>query len=194
MAGGQHGQVLLLLLLGAVGQNGVAAQAVVGRHNVARGCALLRKLLHADRCGQRVCARAAVLLGNAHAHHAQVEQLLDVLPGVLAGLVRLRCDGLHFVLSELRHHLPDQLVLTAQIEIHVVFSLYQIFERSVRLEFLRCSFSACLIPSGGISFHIAASTACGGSPPAARSSVLIECLRCPWPAASCPGCCPDGQS
>ena len=129
MAGGQHGQILLLLLLGTVGQNGVAAQAVVRRHNVARGCALLRKLLHADRCGQRVCSRAAVLLGNAHAHHAQVEQLLDVLPGVLAGLVRLRCDGLHFVLSEFRHHLPDQLVLTAQIEIHVVFSLYQIFER-----------------------------------------------------------------
>ena len=122
MAGGQHGEVLFLLLLGAVGQDGVAAKAVVGGHDVAGGGALLAQLLDADGGGQGVRAGAAVLLGHAHAHHAQVEQLLDVLPGVLAVEVGLRGDGLHFVLGEFRHHLPDQLVLTAQIEIHVMFS------------------------------------------------------------------------
>ena len=128
VAGGEHGQVLGLLLGGAVGQDGIAAQAVVGGHDVAGGGALLGELLNADGAGQRIGACAAVLLGHAHAHHAQVEQLLDVLPGILAGLVGLGSDGLHFVLGEFRHHLPDQLVLTAQIEIHDVVSLFKILK------------------------------------------------------------------
>ena len=123
-AGGQHGQVLGLLGLGAVHDDGIAAQAVVGGHDVAGGGALLGQLLDADGAGQGIGAGAAVLLGHAHAHHAQVEQLLDGLPGILAGLVGLGSDGLHFILGEFRHHLPDQLVLTAEIEIHDVFSLY----------------------------------------------------------------------
>ena len=124
MAGGQHGEVLLLLLLGAVGQDGVAAQAVVGGHDVPGGGALLAQLLDTDGGGQGVRAGAAVLLGHTHAHDAQVEQLLDVLPGVFAVQVGFGGDGLHFVFGELGHHLPDQLVLTAQIEIHVMFSPY----------------------------------------------------------------------
>ena len=128
VAGGEHGQVLGLLLGSAVGQDGIAAQAVVGGHDVAGGGALLGQLLNADGAGQRIGACAAVLLGHAHAHHAQVEQLLDVLPGILAGLVGLGSDGLDFILGEFRHHLPDQLVLTAQIEIHDVVSLFKILK------------------------------------------------------------------
>ena len=134
---GQHGQVLGLLGLGAVGDDGIAAQAVVGGHDVAGGGALLGQLLDADGTGQGVSARAAILLGDAHAHHAQVEQLLDVLPGILAGLVGLGSDGLHFILGEFRHHLPDQLVLTAEIEIHDVFSLYSNLENATMYEIFR---------------------------------------------------------
>ena len=134
---GQHGQIFLLLLLRAMGDDGIAAQAVVGGHDVAGGGALLGQLLDADGAGQGISARAAVLLGDAHAHHAQVEQLLDVLPGILAGLVGLGSDGLHFILGEFRHHLPDQLVLTAEIEIHDVFSLYSNLENATMYEIFR---------------------------------------------------------
>lgn len=116
--GGQHGQVLRLLLGGAVGHNGVAAQTVVGRHDVAGGGALLAQLLDAQGTGQRIGARAAVLLGDAHTHDAQIKQLLDVFVGILAGAVGLRRNGLDFLFRKLRHHLADQLMLTAQIEIH----------------------------------------------------------------------------
>ena len=120
VAGGQHGQVLGLLLRGAVGHDGVAAQAVVGGHDVAGGGALLAELLDADGAGQRIGAGAAVLLGHAHTHDAQIEQLLNVVAGVFAGAVGLRRDGLDFLFRKLRHHLADQLMFTTQIEIHVV--------------------------------------------------------------------------
>ena len=123
VTGGQHGQILGLLGLGAVSQDGIAAQAVVGSHDIAGGGALLAQLLDADGAGQRVSTLSAVLLGDAHAHHAQVEQLLDVLAGIEGLGVGLGSDGLHFVLGELSHHLPDQQMLRAQIEIHNAFSL-----------------------------------------------------------------------
>ena len=44
---------------------------------------------------------------------AQIEQLLDVVAGVLAGTVRLSRDGLDFPLGKLRHHLADHLMFTA---------------------------------------------------------------------------------
>ena len=128
VTGGQHGQILGLLLLGAVGQDGVAAQAVVGGYDIAGGGALLGQLLDADGAGQRVSTLSAVLLGDAHAHHAQVEQLFDVLAGIEGLGVGLGSDGLHFVLGELSHHLPDQQMLRAQIEIHNAFSLYQFWK------------------------------------------------------------------
>ena len=46
-------------------------------------------------------------------------------------------DGLHFILGEFRHHLPDQLVLTAEIEIHDVFSLYSNLENATMYEIFR---------------------------------------------------------
>ena len=110
---GQHGQVLSLLLSGTVVHDGVTAQAVVGSHNVAGRGALLGEFLDADSAGQRIGARAAVLLGHAHTHDAQIEQLLDVVAGVLAGTVRLSRDGLDFPLGKLRHHLADHLMFTA---------------------------------------------------------------------------------
>ena len=122
MAGGQHGQVLGLLLRSAVGHDGIAAQAVVGGHDIAGGGALLGELLDADGAGQRIGARTAVLLGHAHAHDAQIKQLLDALAGILAGAVGLRRDGLDLIFGEGSHHLADQLMFLAQIKIHNTFS------------------------------------------------------------------------
>ena len=134
----QHGQIFPLLGLGAIGHDGIAAQAVVGGHNVAGGGALLAQFLDADGAGQRIGARAAVLLGDAHTHDAQIKQLLDVLAGVLAGAVRFRRDGLDFLFGKLRHHLADQLMLTAQIEIHVVSPIFLLCFRTVLIKASSC--------------------------------------------------------
>ena len=120
VAGGEHGQVLLLLLLGAVLEDGAAAQAVVGGHDVAGGGALLGQLLDGDGPGQVVGPGPAVRLGDDHAHDAQVEELLDGLPGISRGLVGLGGDGLHLGLGKFPHHLADQLLLTGQFEFHLV--------------------------------------------------------------------------
>ena len=121
-ADGEHGQVLRLLGFGAVGHDRVTAQSVMGGYDVAGGSALLAQLLDTDSGSQGVRPGAAVFLGNTDAHDAQVEQLIDVRLGILAGSVRLRCDGLDFGLRESSHHLAKQLVFTAQIEIHTLIS------------------------------------------------------------------------
>ena len=145
--GGQHGQVLRLLLGGAVGHNGVAAQTIVGRHDVTGGGALLAQLLDAQGTCQRVGTCAAVFLGHAHTHDAQLEQLLNVVAGVLAGTIRLRRDGLDLPLGELRHHLADQLMLTAQIEIHSRSPI--LFLKSVRSQGHPAAAGGCQQLAGG---------------------------------------------
>ena len=79
---GQHGQILALLLLGAVLQNGHAAQRVAG-HDVAGGGACLGQFLRDDGGRHLIGACTAVLLGNGHAHDAQLEHFPDVLGGEL---------------------------------------------------------------------------------------------------------------
>ena len=189
VTGGQHGQILGLLLLGAVGQDGVAAQAVVGGYDIAGGGALLGQLLDADGAGQRVSTLSAVLLGDAHAHHAQVEQLLDVLAGIEGLGVGLGSDGLHFVLSELSHHLPDQQMLRAQIEIHNAFSFYVNFGKAIlicrrdryhSLSFVltgRCPVRT-LLPAGRHAHRWArqGQRVRGGS---TRLRISPQCRRCP---------------
>ena len=112
-------------------QDGIAAQAVVRGHDVASGGALLGELLNADGAGKRVGTAAAVLLGDTHTHHTQIEQLFDVLTGIHSLGVNLGSDGLDFVLGELSHHLPDQQMLRAQIEIHNAFSFYTNLEKAI---------------------------------------------------------------
>ena len=132
MSSGQHGQVLCLLLLGAVGEDGVAAKAVMGGDNVTGGSTLLAQLLDADGAGKGVRAGAAVLGRHAHTHDAQVKELLDVLTGIFAVQVGFGGDRLHLIFGELRHHLPDQLMLAAQIKIHDVLSLIIYLEKCAK--------------------------------------------------------------
>ena len=122
MAGGQHGQIFGFLCLGAVVYNGIAAQAVVGGHDVAGGGALLAQFLDADGAGQRIGARAAILLGNTHSHDAQIKQLDQTAFQCSPGDTR-RCGQspqlwIDFFFRKLRHHLADHLMLTTEIEIH----------------------------------------------------------------------------
>ena len=119
---GQHAEVLLLLLGGAVCDDRAAAQTIVGSENIAGGSALLGQLLDSDCRGKVVSACAAELFGHDHAHNAQIEQLLDVLAGVSRGFVGFRSDGLNFVLGEVMHHLANQFLFTGQMEIHVQVS------------------------------------------------------------------------
>ena len=119
---GQHAEVLLLLLGGAVCDDRAAAQTIVGSENIAGGSALLGQLLDSNCRGKVVSACAAELFGHDHAHYAKVEQLLDVLARVSRGFVGFRCDGLDFVLGEVMHHLANQFLFTGQMEIHVQVS------------------------------------------------------------------------
>ena len=122
VAFGQHTQILLLLLLGAMLDDRAAAQAIVGRNDIASRSTLLGQLLNCDCAAQVICACAAVLLRYDHAHYTEVKQLLDVLAGISAGLIGLCSDGLDFILSEVLHHPANQILFTGQMEIHVQVS------------------------------------------------------------------------
>ena len=80
-AGQQVGQILHLLLLGAVLENGGAAQGGVGRNNDRGGAANLSELLHAHSIAENIAAGAAVLLGEVNTHHAELGHLFDGLHG-----------------------------------------------------------------------------------------------------------------
>ena len=89
LAAEQVGQILHLLLLGAVLIDGGAAQRGVGRHDNTSGAADLGQLLNAHSVGQHIAAGAAVLLGEVDAHHAQLAHLLDGLHGEALFLIEL---------------------------------------------------------------------------------------------------------
>ena len=118
LAGAQLGQVLHLLLLGAVLKDGGAAQAGVGGHDNAGGAAHLGQLLNGHHVAQHVGASAAVLLGKIDAHHAQLGHLLDGLLREALLLVHVRGQGLDLVLRELTEHLLEHQLLFGQFEIH----------------------------------------------------------------------------
>ena len=80
-AGQQVGQILHLLLLGAVLKNGSAAKGGMGRNNDCGGAADLRELFHAHSVAENIAARAAVLLGEVNTHHAELGHLFDGLHG-----------------------------------------------------------------------------------------------------------------
>ena len=119
LAGEQVGQILPLLLLGAVLKDGGAAQGSVGRNDNSSGAADLGQLLHAHGVGQNVAAGAAVLLGEVNTHHPQLGHLLDGLHGEPLLFVDLLSQRLHFVLGEFTVHLPEHLLLVCQMKIHI---------------------------------------------------------------------------
>ena len=118
LAGQQVGQILHLLLLGAVLIDGGAAQRGVGRHDDAGGAADLGQLLNAHSVGQHIAAGSAVLLGEVDAHHTQLAHLLHGLHGEALLLVQLLGQGLDFGLGKLAVHLADHLLLSSQMKIH----------------------------------------------------------------------------
>ena len=110
-SGGEHRQVFFLLFFGAVCQDRVAAEAVVGGNDVTGGCAVFGKFLNCERRGQDVCAGAAVFLRYAHTHDAISEKLIDRFGRVLCGTVGFRRDRFHFVFCEFTDHFLDHLLL-----------------------------------------------------------------------------------
>ena len=77
-----------------------------------------RQLLDRDRVRQRVGARAAVLLGDRHAHQPELGQLGDELVREPLLAVELFGDGCDTLERELPHRVADQLVLRLEVEVH----------------------------------------------------------------------------
>ena len=100
LALGQRDQIFLLLLLGAVGENGPRAEGDMGGKDHARAAVHTGQLLHRDGVTQGVKTGAAVLLGVRNAHPAQLTQLLDSLLGKLIVLVHQKCEGLDLLLRK----------------------------------------------------------------------------------------------
>ena len=97
---GKHAQILLLLLLGAVLDDGSAAKAVMGGDNVAGGCAGLGNFLHGQSGGQVVRTRPAVFLRHTHAAHACIHGPVVEIDNLLATLFKVT---LVIALLHLRH-------------------------------------------------------------------------------------------
>ena len=88
-AGEKVGQILHLLLLGAVLEDRGAAQGGMSGNDDRGGAADLRQLLNAHGIAQNVAARAAILLGEVNAHHAELGHLFDGLHGEALLLIEL---------------------------------------------------------------------------------------------------------
>ena len=80
-AGQKVRQILHLLLLGAVLENGSAAEGGVGGNDNSGGAANLSELLHAHGITENIAAGAAVLLREVNTHHAELGHLFDGLHG-----------------------------------------------------------------------------------------------------------------
>ena len=120
LAGAQLGQVILLLLLGAVLIDGSAAQGGVGGDDNAGGAADLAHLLDGHDIGQNVRAGAAVLLGEIDAHHPQLRHLLDGFLGERLVLVHPLGQGLDFIFGEVTVHLAEHFLLSGKVQIHLL--------------------------------------------------------------------------
>ena len=121
-AGEQVGQILALLLLGAVLKNGRAAKRGVSGNDDSRGAAHLGQLLHAHGIGENVAAGAAVLLGEINTQHPQLGHLFDGLHGETLLFVEFLSQRLNLILCELAVHLTEHLLLVCQMKIHTTYS------------------------------------------------------------------------
>ena len=124
LAAGELGQVLLLLGLGAVLQDGGAAEGGVGGDDDAGGSAYAAELFHGHGVEYVVGAGAAILLGYGDAHDAELGHLFYGLHREALRLVNLGCERLYFLFGELPYHLQEQVLPVCGVEIHIfIFEL-----------------------------------------------------------------------
>ena len=105
------GNILLLLLFGTEGHNGIDTKRGMCRYDNACGTADLGKLLDTHSVGQSITALSAVLLGNGNAHEAVLCHLLYSLSGEALCFVNFLCKRLYFVLGEILEQLSRHLML-----------------------------------------------------------------------------------
>ena len=114
-------KVLLLLLLGTKGEDGIAAKGSMCGNDNAGGAANLGQLLYAHSVGQDVTTLSAVLLGNGNAHKSSFCHLLNGYARELLGLVNLDGKRLNLFLGKLSEQSACHFMLFAQSEIHDFF-------------------------------------------------------------------------
>jgi hypothetical protein len=117
-AGAQIGQVALLLLLGAEQVDRLRAERRVRAHRDRHGRVDPRELLDGDRVGQRVAARAAVLLGERDAHEPELAELRDDLVREALLAIELLGHRRDLVAGEVADGLLDEAVVVGQVEEH----------------------------------------------------------------------------
>ena len=122
LAAEQVGQILALLLLGAVLKNRSAAQGGMSGHDNSSGAADLGQLFHAHGIGEHIAAGAAVLLGEIDAQHPQLGHLFDGLHGETLLLIEFLGQRLNLGLCKLAVHLTEHLLLVCQMKIHTTYS------------------------------------------------------------------------
>ena len=123
----QGDQVLLLLLLGTVGEDGPRAQRHVGRQNDAGTAIHPGELLHRDGIAQGIQTRASVLLGIGNTHQTQLSQFPNGLIGELIFLVHQKGLGFDLRLGKGTDFGPQGLVLLRGLEQHGDSSLCPIY-------------------------------------------------------------------
>ena len=121
LARGELGQVLHLLLLGAMLHDGSDAQRGVGREDNARGGTHAGEFLNSHDIHLHGTAGTTVLLGHGDTHHAELTHLLDCLDGETLLLINLGGKGLYLVLCKRANHLQEQLFSLRIAKIHISF-------------------------------------------------------------------------
>ena len=121
---GQVGHPLLLLLLGAEQVDRLRAERGVRAHRDRHRGVDARELLDRDRVGERVAARAAVLLGERDPHQPEVAELLhDLVREALLAVERLG-DRRDLALGEVADGAADQLMVGREVEVHPAIRSY----------------------------------------------------------------------
>ena len=96
----QRHEILLLLLLRAVGEDGPRAQGHVGGEDHACAAVHTGQLLHRHGVAENVKARAAVFLGERQPQPAQLSHLLNSLVGKLVVLIQQEGKRLDLLLRK----------------------------------------------------------------------------------------------
>ena len=117
----EFGQILHLLLLGAVFHDGSDAQRGVSREDNTRGGTHAGEFLNSHDIHLHGTAGTAILLGDRNTHHAEFAHLLDSLDGETLLLIHFGSKRLHLVLCKRANHLQEQLFSLRITKIHILF-------------------------------------------------------------------------